>query len=89
MAKRTTITIETNSLLILRACSVRRKWCPRCGAEAEMIAPAITPTSPDQVQDAIEKLLNPEELHRAQAEDGSTLVCLNSMLNRMQKTRTT
>jgi hypothetical protein len=38
MAKRTRITIETDSLLILRSRSSKRAWCPRCAAEVEMIA---------------------------------------------------
>ena len=38
MAKQTKITIETDSLLILRGRSFVRAWCPRCVAEVEMIA---------------------------------------------------
>ena len=35
MAKQTKITIETDSLLILRGRSSVRAWCPRCAAEVE------------------------------------------------------
>jgi hypothetical protein len=38
MAKQTTITIETDSLLILRCRSSRLAWCPLCAAEGEVIA---------------------------------------------------
>src|SRR4051794_10313758 len=38
MAKQTKITIETDSLLILRGRNSTRAWCPRCAAEGEMIA---------------------------------------------------
>ena len=38
MAKLTKITIESDSLLILRGQSSRRSWCPQCAADAEMIA---------------------------------------------------
>lgn len=37
MAKRTRITIEADSLLILRGRSSLWAWYPQCGAEAEMI----------------------------------------------------
>ena len=37
MAKRTRITIETDSLLVLRGRKSLWAWCPQCGAEAEMI----------------------------------------------------
>ena len=38
MAKHTKITIESDSLLILRSGSSQRAWCPRCAAEGDMIA---------------------------------------------------
>ena len=39
MAKRTRITIETDSLLVLRERKSLWAWCPQYGAEAEMIPP--------------------------------------------------
>ena len=38
MAKQTKITIETDSLLILRGRNSKYAWCPQCAAEAEMVA---------------------------------------------------
>jgi hypothetical protein len=89
MAKRTTITIETNSLLIVRARTVRRAWCPECGAVAEMVTSVMTAVPSDPSQDAVEKWLNSMHLHRAQAPDGGTLICLNSLFAQVQKTKTT
>ena len=37
---------------------------------------------------ALEDWLNSDELHRSQAADGSTLICLNSLLARVQNTKT-
>jgi hypothetical protein len=37
MGKRTTIMIETSSLLILSSRSTVRSWCPKCAAEEQMI----------------------------------------------------
>jgi hypothetical protein len=89
MAKRTTITVERSSLLIVRARTVRRAWCPECGAVAEMVTSAMTGVSPDPSQRAAEGWLNSMNLHRAQAADGGTQICLNSLLAQVQKTKTT
>ena len=88
MAKQTKITIETDSLLILRGRNSRRAWCPRCAAEAEMIALERRGVISNLEQPALEEWLNSGELHRSQAADGSTLICLNSLLARVQKTKT-
>jgi hypothetical protein len=86
VAKRTRITIETNSLLILRSRSSCRAWCPRCVTEADMIALDEVGVISNLQRQALEEWLNSEELHRTRAPDGSTLICLNSLLARVQKT---
>ncbi|HLY40189.1 MAG TPA: hypothetical protein VKR52_03205 [Terracidiphilus sp.] len=88
MAKLTTITVETDSLLILRGPTSHRAWCPRCDAEVEMIAMKETKVISNLDQTALEEWLSSEELHRAQSAEGSDLICLNSMLARIQKTQT-
>ena len=85
MAKQTKITIETDSLLILRGRSSTRAWCPQCGADAEMITLESVGVVSNLNRPALEAWLNSGELHRSQAADGSVLVCLNSMLKRIQK----
>ena len=88
MAKQTTMTVETDSLLILRGRSARRGWCPRCEAEVEMIAMEDTGVITNLGRSALEEWLNSEELHRLNAADGSAVTCLNSLLARVQKTKT-
>jgi hypothetical protein len=88
MAKQTKITIETDSLLILRGRSSPRAWCPRCMAEVDMIALENAGVVSNLEPPALEEWLNSGELHRWQASDGSTLTCLNSLLARVQKTTT-
>jgi hypothetical protein len=39
-------------------------------------------------QSALEEWLNSKELHRLETTDGSALICLNSLLARVQKTKT-
>jgi len=88
MAKKTTITVETDSLLILRGRNSIRAWCPRCAVEVEMIAMNDTGAISNLDQPELHEWLNSEELHRLQATDGSTLTCLNSLLARVQITKT-
>jgi hypothetical protein len=81
MGKRTTITIETSSLLILSSRSTVRSWCPKCAAEQQMIAFENTG------ERALEQWLNSGELHRSQTDGGSWLICLNSLLACVQNTK--
>ena len=92
MAKRprfttTKITIETESLLILRGRASRRTWCPQCAAETEMIALESLGVVSNLDRSALEAWLNSGELHRSQSIDGSAQICLNSLLARVQKTK--
>jgi hypothetical protein len=89
MTKRTTITIETDSLLVMRGRNSTRAWCPRCGADGEMIALESAGVISNLEPASLEEWLNSEELHRSKADDGSSLICLNSLLARVQKTKAT
>lgn len=88
MARETKITIETDSLLILRGRSSLRAWCPNCGFEVEMIpldgVGMISNLAPPEVEAWIQS----EDLHHSQAADGVPLICLNSMLKRVHKAKT-
>jgi len=78
MAKQTTVTIETSSLLILRSRNTKGAWCPQCGCEVEAID-----LSCDEVS-ALALWFNPRDVHRFEAPNGSALLCLNSLLARVQ-----
>jgi hypothetical protein len=84
MVKRTTITIETESLLVVRATAASRAWCSRCGAEEEMIAVQNLGVVSNLGRPELEEWLNSGDLHRAQLKDGSTVICLHSLLARVQ-----
>jgi hypothetical protein len=88
MAKKTTISIETDSLLIMRGRNLPRAWCPICAAESEMIALANAAVISNLDRPAIDEWLNSGELHRSQAADGFELICLNSLLARVQINKT-
>ena len=88
MAKQVKITVETNSLLVLRGRIPLRAWCPECGAEGEMIplddVGVVSNLPPAEVR----AWLKSESLHHTTAADGAAMICLNSMLKRVQKAKT-
>jgi len=86
MAKQTTITIESKSLLILRSKGSTQAWCPLCGAHVEMFFFETGPV-PEHAP-ALAKWLSSGEVHRVESADGSSLVCLNSLLACAQKHQT-
>jgi hypothetical protein len=88
MSKQTRITIETESLVILRGRNSRRAWCPQCAAEREVIALEEVGIISNLDRSAFEEWVNSGELHRSETPNGSTLICLNSLLALVQKTKT-
>ena len=88
MAKQTKITIETDSLLILRGRTPLRGWCQQCSGDTELIpldgVGVVSNLPPPEVRTWIES----EDLHRSQAPDGGTLICLNSLLKHVQRSKT-
>ena len=89
MARQTKITIETDSLLVLRGRNSLRAWCPQCAAEGAMIplegVGVISNLSPVEVEAWFES----NSIHRWQMADGGLVICRNSLLKRIQKTKTT
>jgi hypothetical protein len=86
VTKRTTITVATESLLVLRSRGAQRVWCSRCGAEVEIIAPGIPLTSP-LLRD-VRQLLESGQLHQFEAAGCSARLCLNLLLAFVRKTKT-
>ena len=82
MARQTKITIETDSLLILRGRTALRAWCQQCGGEVEMIPLDGVGVISNLPALEVEAWIASDDLHRSQAPDGKTLICLNSLLKR-------
>ena len=89
MTRRTKITIETESLLVLSGRNTTRAWCVACAAEAEVIALEKVGLISNLERSALEQWLNSGNLHLSQTVDGSTRICLNSLLACVQKTKNT
>jgi hypothetical protein len=93
--RRTEITVETDRVLIIRKSNSTRVWCAECGREVDMVdlneVGAIAGTLPPGMAQRLpgESLSTKPMLsgcgerpgwHWSQAADGSTLVCLESLL---------
>ena len=87
MARRTKITIETDSLLVLRGRRSLRAWCPQCDSESEMIPLNEVGVISNLPLREVEAWLQSEHLHYATGANGAHLLCLNSMLKRMYQAR--
>ena len=85
MSRETKITIESDSLLILRGRSSLRAWCPDCGSEVEMIPLDGVGVISNLALPEVEAWIQSEDLHHTMAAAGDSLICLNSMLKRIQK----
>jgi hypothetical protein len=83
MARTMTITIETSSLMVLRAGGSMRAWCPQCAAVAEMVSLRSFGVISNLDRSAVEEWLNSGHIHRNEAADGSATVCLNSLLDHL------
>ena len=85
MSKETKITIESDSLLILRGRSSLRAWCPDCACEVEMIPLDGVGVISNLAPPEIEAWIQSEDLHHVIGADGTPLICMNSMLKRIRK----
>lgn len=87
MKKQTKITIETDSLLILGRTPLRA-WCQQCSGETEMIPLDGVGVNSNLLPSEVEAWIESEDLHRSQARDGGQRICLNSLIKRVQKSKT-
>ena len=80
MAKQVTITIETNSLVVLHARGSGRTWCPGCGTAGEVLRLSPRNSQSEAGWETLQRLVTRSDVHYQQAPDGSALICLNSLL---------
>jgi hypothetical protein len=86
MAKRTRITIETNSLLVLRGRKSLRAYCPKCGDEAEMIPLDDVGVVSNMLPAEVQAWMESPDLHYTKTANGTALICLNSVLKWVRRT---
>lgn len=85
MAKHTKITIETDTLLVMRGRKPLMAFCPACGVEVEMIPLEETGIVSNLTASEIEAWMQAEDMHRTHALNGALLLCLNSMVRRLHR----
>ena len=85
MAKQTKITIETESLLILRGRSTNHAWCPTCATERDVIALEDIGVVSNLERSALEELLNSRILQQLKSTIVTDMIFLRSLIAQAQK----
>jgi hypothetical protein len=81
VVKRTEVTIETNQVVLIRSRQQPvRSWCPECRREVDMIDLKEVESLTGTTQPMLSSSGGDRRWHWSQAEDGSSLVCLESLL---------
>ena len=85
MSKRTTITIETETLVVLRSRSAGWSWCAECATQVRTLRPAdlppvVLPRFASLNVPSAEASAATPGLHWIRGPDDAVLLCLNSLL---------
>jgi hypothetical protein len=80
VTKTTRITIETESLLVVRKGKTTVTWCPACCAEAEAMTLENDVASEDIPSSLLRDWLANGKLHQWSYDGGPTQICLKSLL---------
>jgi hypothetical protein len=81
--KRTEITVETERLFIIQRRRTIRFWCQECGSEVEMAGLKDAGIISGMTQPLLRHGAQAPKWHFAEGQDGTTLVCLESLLKSM------
>lgn len=81
--KKTRITIETHTMMILRRRHFRRAWCQECAREVDVVGMEETGMLTGMTQRAFRDCAQTRGWHLSEAGDGTLLVCLESLLRTM------
>lgn len=82
--KRTTITIETERVLIISRRAGRRgravpTWCVECGARVELVSPEVAAAVAEVSPRTIYRWVETDRLHFTETAESTLLICLNSI----------
>ena len=86
LARHTKITVETDSLILLRGGKPMLAICPECGLEREMIPIDEIGIVSNLPPSEVEAWMQQEGLHRLRAPDGTLMLCVGSMLKHVRRT---
>ena len=81
MSVRTTrITVETETITVVRRARVDLGWCPQCGGEADLIRLAESSQIDPATAAQIERWQRTNQLHLLQSSDRSMQICVKSLM---------
>lgn len=80
MVRTTKITVETETVTILRTASTALAWCPQCGAEVEVIA-----TESGNLSSQIQEWHRAGKVHVWREASGEIRICLSSLLGSCER----
>lgn len=86
MSKRTTITVETETLVILHSKNAGWSWCAECAVQVRTLRPADLPQLASPDLSPTHTSVSTPGLHWIRAPDGAVRLCLNSLLAWIQTT---
>ena len=78
--RRTEITVETDSILIIRRRRTIRAWCAECGCEVDMVGPEEADALAGLSGQTLNRCAQARSWHLSQGQDGTALICLESLL---------
>lgn len=82
MAVRTTrITVETESLVVIRRAKTVLAWCPECLSNVESITLDVSSLAQPATSAQIREWLATGRLHLWQPVDGTAQICVTSLLH--------
>jgi len=78
-AKKTRITVETETLLVIRRAKAVLAWCPSCRADVDVITLGSDTLAEPVTAAQIQKWLATSNLHSWRTANGQTQICLTSL----------
>ena len=82
--RRMRITLESERLLVVIHQNGMERWCEECEASVRMVGLEQAMSIADESRSAILHKLEQRQLHFAEIGPAELLICLNSLLKRMQ-----
>jgi hypothetical protein len=84
--QRTRITIETSERLVIKpAQTTASANCSACGQQVQMVTPEQAVTLMSIRSRTVYKLVEAQEVHFMETQEGHLLICLNSLTKRLEK----
>jgi hypothetical protein len=80
--KKTEIIVEREQVLVIRRLDDRQpRWCAECAEQAQMLSVDEGAALAQVSARAVYRWVESGQLHFVETEDGSLLVCINSLLD--------